>query len=100
MAATASYFQRAMQQMRSAWDMPALRPARKVIVAVVGVTIILIGLALIVLPGPAFIVIPAGLAVLALEFEWARQWLNKLKESARYVTRSRSKVASATTARQ
>lgn len=47
--------------------------ARKVIVGVIGTTLLLIGLALIVLPGPAFIVIPIGLSVLATEFVWARR---------------------------
>ncbi|MFO0689965.1 MAG: PGPGW domain-containing protein [Myxococcota bacterium] len=36
--------------------------------AVVGATIVAIGIALLVLPGPAFLVIPIGLAVLSLEF--------------------------------
>jgi hypothetical protein len=47
-------------------------PLRKVIIAVFGGTILLIGIALLVLPGPAFIVIPIGLAILATEFAWAR----------------------------
>jgi hypothetical protein len=47
-------------------------PLRKLIIAVIGGTVLLIGIALIVLPGPAFIVIPIGLAILATEFAWAR----------------------------
>ncbi|HVF70314.1 MAG TPA: PGPGW domain-containing protein [Chthoniobacterales bacterium] len=47
-------------------------PLRKAIVAVIGGTILLIGVAMVVLPGPAFIVIPIGLGVLASEFAWAR----------------------------
>ena len=35
---------------------------------------LLVGIALIVLPGPAFIVIPLGLVILGSEFAWAR-WL-------------------------
>ncbi len=46
---------------------------RKLIVGIIGGTILLIGVALIVLPGPAFIVIPIGLAILATEFAWARR---------------------------
>ena len=42
----------------------------------------MIGIALIVLPGPAFVVIPIGLAILATEYAWARRWLQVLKESA------------------
>jgi len=53
----------------------AMGHTRKVIVLVVGVTIVLIGMAMMVLPGPAIIVIPAGLAVLGTEFLWARRLL-------------------------
>jgi tellurite resistance protein TerC len=55
------------------------RKARRLIVGLVGGTVVLLGLALLVLPGPAFIVIPAGLAILALEFTWARRWLRKVR---------------------
>lgn len=47
--------------------------------AVVGTTILLGGVMLLVLPGPAFLVIPIGLAVLALEFEWARRLLRRAR---------------------
>ena len=46
---------------------------RKVIVGVIGGTIVLIGVVMILLPGPAFIVIPIGLGILATEFVWARR---------------------------
>jgi tellurite resistance protein TerC len=39
------------------------------------------GIAMIVLPGPAFVFIPAGLAMLATEFLWARKLLQKVKDS-------------------
>lgn len=38
-----------------------------------------VGIALVVLPGPAFLVIPAGLAILAIEFAWAKRWLGKVR---------------------
>jgi tellurite resistance protein TerC len=47
---------------------------RKLIVGVIGGTIVLIGIALIVLPGPSSLVIPIGLIILASEFAWAR-WI-------------------------
>ena len=56
--------------------------ARRLIVLVVGGTLLLIGLALIVLPGPAFVVIPIGLAILAMEFVWARKLLSRIKDEA------------------
>ncbi len=53
--------------------------ARRVMVTVVGVTVLLIGLALVFLPGPAIIVIPVGLAILSLEFGWAKVWLRHIR---------------------
>jgi uncharacterized protein (TIGR02611 family) len=58
-------------------DIPWLR---KAIVAVIGFTVLLIGVAMIVLPGPAFIVIPLGLAILATEFLWAQRLLDRAQE--------------------
>jgi tellurite resistance protein TerC len=55
------------------------RWARRIAVAVVGGTVLAIGLALIVLPGPALVVIPLGLAILGAEFAWARHWLRMVK---------------------
>jgi tellurite resistance protein TerC len=54
-------------------------PLRKLIVAVIGVTILLLGVAMVVLPGPAFIVIPVGLGVLATEFAWARRAVRRAR---------------------
>ena len=56
------------------------RGAWRLIVLVVGGTLLLIGVAMIVLPGPAFVVIPAGLAVLATEFLWARRLLVRVRD--------------------
>lgn len=50
---------------------------RRTLIGVVGGSVLLIGIALIFLPGPAFIVIPVGLAILATEFAWARHYLQK-----------------------
>ncbi|MGH8646792.1 MAG: PGPGW domain-containing protein, partial [Gammaproteobacteria bacterium] len=52
---------------------------RRIVVGVVGATVLLLGIAMIVLPGPAFIVIPIGLAILGIEFTWARHWLRLLR---------------------
>ena len=52
---------------------------RKVLVAALGGGLVLVGVAMIFLPGPAILVIPAGLAVLASEYEWARRALEALK---------------------
>lgn len=56
-----------------------LKQAKRLIVIVLGFTVLLIGIAVIALPGPAFIVIPLGLAILASELVWARRLLSKIK---------------------
>jgi tellurite resistance protein TerC len=58
------------------------RWARRIAVAVVGGTVLAIGIALLVLPGPALVVIPLGLAILGVEFAWARRWLRKVKDGS------------------
>jgi tellurite resistance protein TerC len=68
-------------------------PFKKIVVAVVGGTVLVFGLALLVLPGPAILVIPVGLAILATEFVWARRWLRRArgmvnKRKARRTTRA------------
>jgi uncharacterized protein (TIGR02611 family) len=57
----------------------AVRHARRAVVAVVGVTLLLIGAVMIVTPGPALVVIPLGLVVLAAEFAWARRLLRRVR---------------------
>jgi uncharacterized protein (TIGR02611 family) len=59
-----------------------IKYARRAVIAVVGTTVVLIGIALLVLPGPALVVIPIGLAILATEFAWARRVLRIVRESA------------------
>ncbi len=57
----------------------SLGAARKIMVLAIGSTVLLIGVALLVLPGPAFVVIPIGLLILGTEFVWARRLLNRLR---------------------
>ena len=61
------------------------KTAKQVVVFVEGITVLLLGVALIVLPGPAVIVIPLGLAILATEFAWAKHWLRRYKKAANSV---------------
>jgi tellurite resistance protein TerC len=56
-----------------------VRTVRRIAVGVVGASVLAVGVALLVLPGPAFVVIPAGLAILAIEFAWARRWLERVR---------------------
>ena len=67
---------------RQAWwqKVPHLRLAKRIVIAIIGGTVTFIGVALLVLPGPAFVVLPIGLSILATEFVWARRWLRKARE--------------------
>lgn len=60
----------------------SVRAARRVVVAVIGGTVLLGGIVMIVLPGPAFLIVPLGLGILATEFVWAARWLDKAKREA------------------
>jgi hypothetical protein len=46
---------------------------RRFLVGTIGFSVVLIGLVMIVLPGPAIIIVPLGFAILASEFAWARR---------------------------
>jgi uncharacterized protein (TIGR02611 family) len=75
------------------WNLENIKVVKRVIVSVVGATVLLIGVALLVLPGPAFIVIPIGLAILATEYAWARRWLRKVRRMASDVVSGRDRTA-------
>lgn len=57
------------------------KAARRIVIGIVGATVLVIGVIMLVTPGPAVVVIPVGLAILSLEFAWARIWLKKLRRS-------------------
>jgi tellurite resistance protein TerC len=65
--------------MNNTWDI-TYRLAKRVVIAVVGGTVLLIGLVMLVLPGPGLLVIPIGLGILGIEFAWARVWLKRVKQ--------------------
>ena len=67
-----------IENLKGAWrKLP--HPIRWVVVATVGVTLLILGLIFLVLPGPGIPLIIAGLAILATEFTWAEIWLNRTK---------------------
>ena len=76
----------------------AIKPAKKIAVFIIGATLIVIGVLLLVLPGPGVLVLFIGLLVLATEFEWAakhrdraKEHLNKLKNAARQQQKPKKK---------
>ncbi len=66
-----------------------LSQAIRIVKIVFGFTLLIVGIALIVLPGPATVVIPAALAILATEFVWARKLLKKFNGGIRYLFKKR-----------
>ena len=56
-----------------------IRQAKRFIKVLVGFTLLLLGGVMLVTPGPGWVAIGLGLALLAAEFVWARRLLNRLK---------------------
>ena len=67
-----------------------IHQARRLVRIVVGFTVLLIGIAMVVLPGPAVVVIPIGLAILATEFVWAKKLMKRFADGARSLRKSSS----------
>ena len=65
-------------------------PLRWIVAATVGFTLLIVGIIFLVLPGPGFPLIIAGLAILATEFTWAEILLHKTKHHAKRIFRKRS----------
>jgi tellurite resistance protein TerC len=60
--------------------------AKRIVITLVGGTVLLIGIVMLVLPGPGLIVIPIGLGILGIEFAWARRWLKQVKARTQQMT--------------
>lgn len=52
---------------------------------VIGTTILIVGVFMIVLPGPAVVVIPVGLMILATEFVWARKLMERFEKRVKSI---------------
>jgi uncharacterized protein (TIGR02611 family) len=62
---------------------PAANRIYRIVVGVVGLLIVVGGLALVPLPGPGWVIVFVGLAVWASEFEWAQRLLHFARERLR-----------------
>lgn len=67
------------RQRASRW-LVAVRAARKVVVSTVGGLVIVVGLALLVLPGPGMLVVLLGLGILSTEFHWPKRLRERLRD--------------------
>ena len=62
-----------------------IRHVKTVITTVIGFTLLAIGAAMLILPGPGLVVIGVGLLILSAEFVWAKRALDRMKDGARRV---------------
>jgi uncharacterized protein (TIGR02611 family) len=72
-------------------------PAYRVAFGVAGALVLVAGIVMLVTPGPAFLVIPVGLGMLALEFTWAERALDRALTQAQV---AQEKAANASTAQR
>ncbi|TMG26605.1 MAG: hypothetical protein E6H93_14970 [Chloroflexi bacterium] len=71
-----------MQERLNRW-LAGLHPLfRRVLVFVIGMTLLFVGIVMLVLPGPGILVILIALALLATEFAWANSLLQRAKHHA------------------
>lgn len=63
------------------------RSGKRITVTVVGAALIVVGLVMLVVPGPGLLAILAGLAVLATEYAWARRALDETKRRTKGAAR-------------
>ena len=56
-----------------------VQQAKRLVKVIIGFTLLLLGVIMLVTPGPGWVAIGFGLALLAAEFVWARRLLNRLK---------------------
>lgn len=63
------------------------KQARRVVILLTGSTVLLAGIIMIFLPGPAILVIPLGLTILAAEYAWARLWLRRFRRAGKQLQR-------------
>ena len=68
----------------------AYRWARRIAISLLGGSVLLVGMVMVVTPGPALLLIPAGLAILGAEYGWARDWLKRLKDKANAIVHRKS----------
>jgi uncharacterized protein (TIGR02611 family) len=60
--------------------------ARKLVVGVIGGTVLLTGVVMLVTPGPGWVAIFLGLSILSVEFIWAARLLKRLKDKGRDIS--------------
>lgn len=63
----------------------ATKLAKKVIIALIGFPLLLLGIILIPLPGPGLLVVFAALVILSGEFDWANKYSQAAREKLKSI---------------
>ncbi len=66
------------------------RKLKKIVISVIGGTILLIGLIMIITPGPSILIIPAGLGILGTEYLWAKKLSVRFKDTLQNVFKKKA----------
>jgi uncharacterized protein (TIGR02611 family) len=72
------------------------RLLRRIAITAAGTVLLVVGVILLVAPGPGLVVIAVALAVFAIEYEWARRRLAAVRERARSAARQAAASRAAT----
>jgi uncharacterized protein (TIGR02611 family) len=62
--------------------------AKRIIIGIVGGTVLIMGIVMMVTPGPGIAGILLGLGILGIEFAWARIWLKRIKTKGQDMARA------------
>lgn len=65
-----------------------LKQVKRLITIIVGFTVLVFGIALLILPGPGIITVVLGLAILGTEFVWARKLYKRFERGANNIKNS------------
>ena len=65
-----------------------LKQAKRLIKVVIGFTVLLLGVIMLVTPGPGIVTIVLGLAILGTEFVWAKKLMKRFEKEANNVKNS------------
>lgn len=64
-------------------DSTLMRVVRRIAIGAAGFAVILVGVTMLVLPGPGILVILGGISILAIEFPWAKRILRRCQIAGR-----------------
>lgn len=74
--------------------MLGVKEIKKIFIFTAGMTVLIFGLALMILPGPGIPIVLLGLILLATQFLWARRLLNRVNRFGKDVRKKYNSIRS------